>query len=137
MSNKNLAWPRNLEHSKFRFHMLNPEPFVNFSGPAGGCSLRARIPYMTRRALCLQSNTTPRVILRSIARHGDGIFRLHFVDLLETCKVVCRTSIFRHSNTFRWCHRSLKWSMRPTGEAEKTSRAPCMESRIFQNFMKN
>ena len=54
----------------------------------------ALINYMTRRALCLSSNTTPRVILRSVGRHGDGIFRLHFVDLLETCKVVCRIGIF-------------------------------------------
>ena len=29
------------------------------------------------------------------------------------------------------CHRSLKWSMRPTGEAGKMSRTPCMKSRIF------
>ena len=31
----------------------------------------------------------------------------------------------------------MRWSMRPTGEAGKLSRRPCMKSRIFENFMKN
>ena len=93
--------------------------------------------YMTRRALCLSSNTTPRVILRSVGRHGDDIFRSFIVDFLETCKIVCTTGIFCKSNTLRWCHVPMKWSMRPTGEAGKLSRRPCMKSRIFENFMKN
>ena len=65
---------------------------------------------MTRRALCLQSNTTPRVILRSIARHGNGIFRVFNLDFLEIHKIISTTYIFYKSNTFRWCHRSMERS---------------------------
>ena len=79
----------------------------------------------------------PRVILSSIGRSGDDIFELHNLDFLETCTFVLDSRIFRKSNMFRWWYRSMRWSMRPTGEAGNLWHAPCMESWIFENFMKN
>ena len=77
----------------------------------------------------------PRVILSSIRRSGDDSFEVHNLDFLEICTFVFIIRIFLHSNMFRWCYRSMRWRMRPTGEAGNQWRAPCMESWIFENFM--
>ena len=47
-----------------------------------------------RRALCLQSNITPRVISRSIARHGDDIFRAFNLIFFEMRTIVSTTVLF-------------------------------------------
>ena len=41
------------KNRKFCLDMLSPSTSVYFSGPAGGRSLRARVPYVTRRAVSL------------------------------------------------------------------------------------
>ena len=76
---QNNARARNVENAKFCVDFLLSSTSVYFPalpGPLAALSC----PDMTRRALSLQSNTEPGVILLLIARHGiDRVWVLTFV----------------------------------------------------------
>ena len=93
------AWVRNCENPKFgvevSFHSLS----VYFSSPAGGFHL-ALASDIARRALSLQSNTEPRVVLSSIARRGVDRMWVFTFDCREICTVVLIIFLFAHRIRF-------------------------------------
>ena len=65
-----------------------------FSGPAGGRSLRARVPHMARRAVLPKSNTLPAVIGRSRGQHRFSLRRVFKREFLEIGEFVSSNGMF-------------------------------------------
>ena len=73
----------------------------------------------------------PALRLRTNARHDIGSFWSHIVGFLETCTFVWASNIFYNSNTFRWCHRSMKWSKWIAGEGVMVDQRFFMKHRFW------
>ena len=70
MANTKSAWPGNAQYGKFWPDLPNLKGYAGFSGPAGGRSLRARVPFhgtwlVETVLLNRQSNTSLRQGRRS------------------------------------------------------------------------
>ena len=74
--------------------MLSPSTSVYFSGPAGGRSLRARVPYMTRRAVLPKSNTPTGAIGPVHGKNRFCLRRMFKREFLEIGEFVSSNGIF-------------------------------------------
>ena len=64
---------------------------LKFFGPAGGRSLRARVPYMTRRAALPKSNAVTGVVCAVRGYNGFCYSRVFIVEFFEICKCLVET----------------------------------------------
>ena len=92
--NNFFAWTKNFENAKFCVDCLSPSTSVYFSGLAGGRSLRARVPYVTRRAVLPKSNTAPGVICAVRGQSGFSSRRVFTAEFLEICKFILMSEYF-------------------------------------------